>query len=213
MKGIIVMNKNQLLNEINKARKIIGNSKALDVLENDVINQTTSVEQYLNRCVCVGLEENGLLYVNGGKYPYFYLLRKDIFRLIELLNSTLLKYEKLGLDDYEIMSLNIESIVEQYKEMNEWKNTPKVKKEKTDSLYLIRDTIDNTLKIGRSKKPQKRLNQLQIATSHKLELLYVVKDKGYLEEDVHKRFEKIRLASEWFENDSSIIKYFKEELL
>lgn len=215
------MTDTELLKEIEKTKQEIGCSQSLDFILNDMRNHIP-ITSYLREILCIGfgklLDDNGneitknIITVSSRQYHLPLLLRSDIEILIRLLQYTLQEYDKHNITDNYIRGLQIQELVEHRKEFIAWENTPKEKKEKIDSLYLVRDTIDNTLKIGRSKSPKSRLQQLQTSTSHKLELLYVIKDKGYLEEEVHKRFAKIRLASEWFENDSSMIKYFKEEL-
>jgi hypothetical protein len=84
--------------------------------------------------------------------------------------------------------------------------------DKKDDLYLIHDETFDTLKIGRSKNPKSRLNQLQCATSNSLNILFVKKDLGSKEKELHGLFDKLRLSSEWFKNDGQIIKYFNEIL-
>ena len=78
------------------------------------------------------------------------------------------------------------------------------------TLYLIKDVNLNTLKIGRSNDCKKRLQTLQNATSNKLELIFVIKHKSTIEFEIHKRFNHLRLASEWFKYDESIINLFNE---
>lgn len=94
----------------------------------------------------------------------------------------------------------------------EQKNIKKRKRVIIDDLYLILNTFDNTVKIGRSKNPHLRLKQLQTCTSHKLNLLYVINGMGCMEKELHNLFSGIQLSGEWFKNDGTIIKYFEEEL-
>lgn len=77
-------------------------------------------------------------------------------------------------------------------------------------LYLILNESENTLKIGRSKNPEKRIKQLQCATGDKLILLKVANSMGKNEMDTHKKFNHLRLNAEWFKNDDSIIEYFEK---
>lgn len=97
---------------------------------------------------------------------------------------------------------------EDLKRQREERNKPK--ETSPDSLYLIRDTIWNSLKIGRSKNPNARLKQLQIATCNKLELLHVVKNNGHLESALHEKFNDLKINSEWFEYNQNITAYFEE---
>jgi hypothetical protein len=84
---------------------------------------------------------------------------------------------------------------------------------KKDHLYLIHDETFDTLKIGRSSNPKSRLAQLQCATSNSLNILYVIKECGCYEKDIHKKYKDLRLASEWFINDGSIVDFFKSGLM
>lgn len=216
------MSNEELLKAVEKAEQEIGRSQSLDFILDDMRNHIP-ITSCLREILCIGfgriLDDDGneitkdIITVSSLQYHLPLLLRSDIEILIGLLQHTLQEYDKHDITDNYIRGLQIQELIEQHKEFIALQNTPKEKKAKIDSLYLVRDTIDNTLKIGRSQSPKSRLQQLQTSTSHKLELLFVVKDKGYLEEEVHKHFTKIRLASEWFENDGSIIKYFEEELL
>jgi len=97
---------------------------------------------------------------------------------------------------------------EDLKRQREERNKPK--QTTNDSLYLIHDTIWNSLKIGRSKNPKARLKQLQIATCNKLELLHVVKHNGHLESALHEKFNDLKINSEWFEHNPNITAYFEE---
>lgn len=212
MKGKKAMNKNELLKEIKKAKEWICNSMLLEILEDDILKHTP-INNYMDNCLCLSIDKNHLVRVNNNPYPYSLLLRENILMLIKLLKNTLDKYDEYKITDDYIMTSSFVSIIEQEKKYIESKSKPKSKTIKNDCLYLVHDTINNTLKIGRSKNSSSRLKQLQLSTSNKLELLFSIDDKGYLEEELHKRFAKIRLASEWFENDGSIIKYFEEELL
>jgi hypothetical protein len=85
--------------------------------------------------------------------------------------------------------------------------------DKKDDLYLIHDETFDTLKIGRSKNPKSRLTQLQCATSNTLNILYIINGCGNKEKELHKKYAGLRLASEWFVNDGSIIRFFKAGLV
>lgn len=78
-----------------------------------------------------------------------------------------------------------------------------------DYLYLIHDTVQNTLKIGISANPKNRFRNIQLATSNKLVMLYALKGKAHLERELHNEFAEIRLASEWFKYDERIIERYK----
>lgn len=138
---------------------------------------------------------------------WFY--KSELLRIMECLNNTLRLYEQEGVTDKYIDNLDNEVL---RKEKSLWEKK-KTKKKKNDHLYLIVDISNNKLKIGRSINPQKRLKQLQTSNSGLLKLMFIVNDKGYLEEELHDRFKMLRLCGEWFMNDGTIIEYFSNNLL
>lgn len=207
----------QLLCEIKKAKNKYWNVMELDMLEDDVLNHIP-ISKYLDNILglgfrCIEGDDTKIISTNAGHYPYVFLLRSDIELLIQLLNDTLEYYDELAITDDVIKYTRFKDIIRQHEEYLEQKGKNKDEKITVDDLYLIRDTVDNALKIGRSKNPKSRLSQLQLSTSHNLELLQSVKGKGYMEKELHNHFSSIRLASEWFKDDGTIIKYFKENLL
>lgn len=80
----------------------------------------------------------------------------------------------------------------------------------TTDLYLVRDTVFDTLKIGKSNNSKKRLASLQLSSSNKLELLYSVKGQGYKEKEIHEMFKGYRIVSEWFQNVPAIMEFFQD---
>lgn len=113
---------------------------------------------------------------------------------------TLKRYDELGLGDVEVRQVNNQIIT----------NNKKRKREKLDTrnLYLIHNTIQNTLKIGISADPNKRLRSLQTSTGDYLTLIFNIKGEAHLEKSLHNEFADIRLASEWFRYDKRIIERF-----
>ena len=207
----------QLLAEIKKAKNEFGHIMELEILEDDILNHCP-ISNYLNFILgfgygCIDGDDTAILTPRAGNYPYSLFLRSDIESFIILLRETMEYYDELALTDNDIKYSELKSIIEHHKKYLEQKGKKKEKKVIEDDLYLILDTVDNAVKIGRSKNPTARLSQLQLATNHKLKLLQSIKSKGFMEKSLHKRFASIRLASEWFKNDGTIIKYFEEELL
>lgn len=163
---------------------------------------------FSNKSFCVFYDENNNVksITNGpGFVPSF----KDIESLKKWCENIIQnKDEYISYVDNYNTKLN-----HSYKAENIRCNTfESVKKEpKKGFIYLIKDEINNTLKIGFSKNPKSRLNQLQIATSNKLNLLYTIKNQTQEDEkSLHDYFSCLKINSEWFVNDNSIIKYFKE---
>ena len=67
-----------------------------------------------------------------------------------------------------------------------------------DNLYIIQSDLTGMIKIGRSKDPAKRLNQLQTGNPNKLKLIASFEGEGWKEKNLHERLEKFRLEGEWF---------------
>jgi len=77
-----------------------------------------------------------------------------------------------------------------------------------DKIYLISD--GDYVKIGFSKDPDKRLNQLQIGSPRKLKLLAAFPGGREVELKLHEIMERKRIRGEWFElNFEDIMKIFR----
>lgn len=154
--------------------------------------------------------DDGIFYSVDQRHYGNLFFKEELEYLKLCIENTLDKYEEDNLSDCDIKKRD-ELAFDNFINNN---RTYKQKKEKkSDDLYLIHDIVLDKLKIGRSNNSESRLKQLQIATSNKLELLFVINGKGYLEAQLHAFFKNINTNSEWFENDGQIVKYFKEELL
>lgn len=132
------------------------------------------------------------------------LSRNDLRRMRDAADATLKRYDELGWEDSDIARIRDQ-------ELDIWNTKIKDKIEKKRnlrSLYLIHNTIQNSLKIGVSADPQKRLRSLQTSTGDYLTLIFNIKGKAHLEKQLHKEFADIRLASEWFKFDKRIIERF-----
>jgi hypothetical protein len=82
-------------------------------------------------------------------------------------------------------------------------------------IYFIQSET-GTIKIGYSRSPKQRLNNLQGSNPEKLTLLGTIKGGRFKEAELHKRFSSIKLTGEWFRPDESLLSYihsYKEELL
>lgn len=69
---------------------------------------------------------------------------------------------------------------------------------KPDHLYVIGDGT-GAVKIGRSKDPAGRLDNLQVGSSRVLSLLHVVHEAGGLEKVIHATFGDMHIHREWFD--------------
>lgn len=120
------------------------------------------------------------------------------------------KYDELGISDDEVEQIKKQTIEDLRREGLIKDENKKENKKKFDArnLYLIHNTIQNTLKIGISVNPNKRLRSLQTSTGDYLTLIFDIKGKAHLEKELHKEFADLRLASEWFKYDKRIIERF-----
>lgn len=77
-------------------------------------------------------------------------------------------------------------------------------------VYLIKQQSANLYKIGISKDPKSRLDQLQTANPDTLELVSTFKTKhGFqLETFVHRKFSDANVQLEWFELTEEEVKEF-----
>jgi|SRR6056300_268762 predicted GIY-YIG superfamily endonuclease len=68
-------------------------------------------------------------------------------------------------------------------------------------LYIIQSDKTGSLKIGRSKNPERRLKQLQTGSPYKLKLIFAAESKGHMEKPLHERLKRFkeRRRGEWFD--------------
>jgi predicted GIY-YIG superfamily endonuclease len=82
-------------------------------------------------------------------------------------------------------------------------------------IYFILNEDSNAIKIGRAKDLTKRMNALQTSSPAKLRLIKSVQVEGRkeaheLEKSLHKQFNEIRLAGEWFKAEPSLLGYINQ---
>ena len=137
--------------------------------------------------------------------------RAELHRLRVAIEETLRAYDDLGWEDDDVRKRNdeLEKAFWDAAKKRWAEPAPKQEKKSQDYLYLIHDTVQNTLKIGITANPKNRFRNIQLATSNKLVMLYALKGKAHLEKELHKEFAEIRLASEWFKYDERIIERYK----
>jgi hypothetical protein len=156
--------------------------------------------------------EDSKLYDAGGNKGYYSLFTKGaLLKMRDAIDNTIKAYDSLGWNDKDVYNRNYE-LGEMFRQRaNESIRIAEPKKTRNtqDYLYLIHDTVQNTLKIGITANPKNRFRNIQLATSNKLVMLYALKGKAYLEKELHKEFADIRLASEWFKYDERIIERYK----
>lgn len=68
-------------------------------------------------------------------------------------------------------------------------------------IYLIKSLEDGYYKIGVSKHPQKRVQELNTGNSSELRLIHSYKSEhaNIVEKALHRRFEYLRKEGEWFD--------------
>ena len=54
-----------------------------------------------------------------------------------------------------------------------------------NDLYVIQSDVTGAIKVGRSKNPKRRIQQLQTGSPYKLKLIAIVNGKGGLERSLH----------------------------
>ena len=83
-----------------------------------------------------------------------------------------------------------------------WENAPTVDK----PVYFIVDQEAMAVKIGVADSPEDRLQELQHGNPHRLRLARVISGGGYrLEGELHRRFAKYALTTEWFRLTDAIM--------
>lgn len=160
------------------------------------------------------INKQGYVYETNSFYEG-YILPKELKKLKKAIDKTIELYKSKGLTEKKIKDYARKKSDErelQYEEQRRLnKLLPKEKPPIIGDLYLIHDSSSDVLKIGYTKNIENRLSSLQSATSHKLELLYLITGHAYREKEVHALFDVLRLSQkgEWFKYDNSIIDYFK----
>ncbi len=68
-------------------------------------------------------------------------------------------------------------------------------------VYLIQSLENGYYKIGVSKHPQKRIQQLQTGNSSEIKLIsiYLSENSNKVEKTIHRRFSHLKKHGEWFE--------------
>lgn len=90
--------------------------------------------------------------------------------------------------------------------LNAFEVDPDIAAEMPDAIvYAIRERETGNIKIGISRDPERRLNQLQTGNSSTLELVATKRADGFEDEtDAHALNSAIRIRGEWFAPNASI---------
>ena len=84
-------------------------------------------------------------------------------------------------------------------------------KNNSDSyVYFIQSEKGGAIKIGLSKNPEERLNELQPSTPYKLKLLAKIKGNVRKERELHRKFARYRIQGEWFEAHTDLLSYIEQ---
>src|SRR5688572_7253664 len=74
-------------------------------------------------------------------------------------------------------------------------------------VYFIRQVGGGPVKIGFTGDPEIRLEALQTASPHRLEIIGVIRGGAALEEALHLGFAACRMAGEWFQEAAELLDY------
>ena len=81
-------------------------------------------------------------------------------------------------------------------------------------IYVIKNPLNETVKIGVAQDVDKRIKQLQTGAGIELELIYksmICSNAFAIEKDVHKYFEEYRTFGEWFKINPEVVVDFLEK--
>ena len=81
-------------------------------------------------------------------------------------------------------------------------------------IYVIKNPLNETIKIGVANDVEKRIKQLQTGAGIELELIYksmICSNAFSIEKDVHKHFEEYRTFGEWIKVNTTIVINFLEQ--
>jgi hypothetical protein len=82
-------------------------------------------------------------------------------------------------------------------------------------VYFILNEDSSAIKIGKAKDISKRIKSLQTSSPAKLRLIKSIqvksdKEAQELEQSLHKQFQEIRLAGEWFKAEANLLDYINQ---
>lgn len=127
----------------------------------------------------------------------------DLNTLKVIVENTLEEYKEIGItNDEEAQNIDRERYNDfMLKESEETHFVPKPQKErKKDHLYILRDSDNNLIKVGRSFNPQSREKAIRTASGNNVFLEAIYPECGYLEEKVHQALKEagLHIRGEWF---------------
>lgn len=181
-----------------------------DTEEEEVPNRIDSADSFIKN-LPPDLEEVNmkLCFGSSGRGPYAYLEDKDGLtykkEVWEALKAMLNLYYQ-SIPDREIDEFNKETkrFNHHINKSKEWKNSGT-----SGWVYILEG--EESYKIGRSKDPWKRQNQIGIKLPFEVELIYTTYSLHHkeLEKSLHERFNDKRLNGEWFDLEDEDIEFIK----
>jgi hypothetical protein len=142
---------------------------------------------------------------------YEYMSIEKIILLHKKISKCIRYIKKKNIKQEDVDNLNDDVWNNFYEKMNfkSEKKVEKTQREDKSYLYLIYDTFNHSIKIGKSLNPLKRLETFQISNPNKLILLAIFEKEGKNEKKYHKIFEKHKIKNEWFKACDEIFDFFK----
>jgi len=95
---------------------------------------------------------------------------------------------------------------EAYPEDIMWTNQRGIGMDCTSLYFLVHN---GTVKIGRTEKPERRLDTMKVYLSHAA-IMYVFDGKGHMEKNMHRCFADFKLSGEWFKYNARIKRFLKK---
>lgn len=77
-------------------------------------------------------------------------------------------------------------------------------------MYFIRSENGGPIKIGYSRDPEGRCDQLQTGHPYRLRVIARLPGDRALEHQLHVRFSTIRLCNEWFDSSPELLTFVQE---
>lgn len=78
-------------------------------------------------------------------------------------------------------------------------------------VYFLYD--GESVKVGHSKNPRKRVKQLQTGSSSKIQLLGTIYGDKALEKEIHRQFNRFRIINEWFRPEDELIQFINDNII
>ena len=170
------------------------------------ITKSSEEKEFFERRPLLIYEDNFLWYSQGFCNQRF--TRKQLEYLKNKIEKTLNFYDENSTTDLLIKDINNEEHYSRLAKANEVPSIKKIKKVRQGYIYLIQNSVNNSLKVGFSKNPQSRLQQLNTASSEPLRM--ICHKKGTLDEEksIHQELIGIKLNTEWYPNSNEVYKFF-----